>query len=65
MPPALSFVIPMYNSAATIAALVRDIENLAIPGGHEIVLVNDGSSDTTSAIARELVQHCAGADHGG
>ena len=28
MTPALSFVIPLYNSAATIASLVRDIESL-------------------------------------
>ena len=55
MPPALSFVIPMYNSAATIAALVHEIEALTIEGGHEIVLVNDGSADTTSAICRGLV----------
>src|SRR5262249_4711038 len=45
--PALSFVIPLYNSAATIRAVVEDIEALEIEGGHEIVLVNDGSSDAT------------------
>lgn len=56
MQPALSFVIPMYNSAVTIAAVVRDIENLAIAGGHEIVLVNDGSSDATFEVARDLVR---------
>jgi glycosyltransferase involved in cell wall biosynthesis len=53
--PALSFVIPLYNSAQTIAALVREIEALAIEGGHEIVLVNDGSADATAAVCRELV----------
>lgn len=53
--PALSFVIPLYNSAATIADLVKDIRSLAIPGGHEIVLVDDGSKDRTVAICRELV----------
>ena len=52
----LSFVIPLYNSADTIAALVREIEGLAVPGGHEIVLVNDGSVDRTSEICRELVR---------
>jgi len=56
MAPALSFVIPMYNSAGTIAALVRDIENLTIDGGHEIVLVDDGSSDRTLEVARDLVR---------
>lgn len=55
MTPALTFVIPMYNSAPTIAALVRDIDALTIAGGHEIVLVNDGSADETMAVCRELV----------
>ena len=54
--PALSFVIPLYNSATTITAVVREIEGLAIEGGHEIILVNDGSSDGTSEIGRELVR---------
>ena len=53
--PALSFIIPLYNSASTIKALVRDIEALEIPGGHEIVLVNDGSTDETATVCGELV----------
>ncbi|MBI2513736.1 MAG: glycosyltransferase [Opitutae bacterium] len=53
--PALSFVIPLYYSAATIRPLVKEIEMLPIVGGHEIVLVNDGSRDETSAVCRELV----------
>jgi glycosyltransferase involved in cell wall biosynthesis len=56
MTPALSFVIPLYNSAATIASLVHDIEGLSIEGGHEIVLVNDGSSDATSVVCRGLIR---------
>jgi undecaprenyl-phosphate 4-deoxy-4-formamido-L-arabinose transferase len=56
MTPALSFVVPLYNSAATIEPLVRDIEQLQIAGGHEIVLVNDGSADNTSIVCRELVR---------
>jgi undecaprenyl-phosphate 4-deoxy-4-formamido-L-arabinose transferase len=55
-PVALSFVIPLYNSAPTIRALVNDIESLTIEGGHEIVLVNDGSSDSTATVCRELVR---------
>lgn len=56
MPPvALSFVIPLYNSADTIAAVVREIESLQITGGHEVVLVNDGSADTTGAVCRTLI----------
>jgi len=54
--PALSFVIPLYNSAETVRPVVRAIEQLAVEGGHEIILVNDGSRDTTAAICRELVR---------
>lgn len=54
--PALSFVIPLYHSAETIGTVVHAIEALTIPGGHEIVLVHDGSGETTSAVCRELVR---------
>jgi len=46
----------MYNAAATIAALVHDIEQQDIEGGHEIVLVNDGGLDDTMDVCRELVR---------
>ena len=52
---ALSFVIPLYRSAETIGAVVRAIEELKIEGGHEIVLVNDGSPDGTAEVCRGLV----------
>jgi glycosyltransferase involved in cell wall biosynthesis len=45
----------MYNAAETIAALVHDIEQLPIEGGHEILLVNDGGTDDTLAVCRRLV----------
>ncbi len=56
MTPALSFVIPLYYSAETISALVKEIEALSIEGGHELVLVNDGSRDATAGICRELLR---------
>ena len=56
-PLALSFVIPLYRSAETIGAVVRAIEELPIEGGHEIVLVNDGSPDGTADVCRELVKN--------
>lgn len=54
--PALSFVIPLYYSAETIRPLVEEIEALTVEGGHELVLVNDGSRDATDAVCRELVR---------
>lgn len=56
MPPVLSFVIPLYYSADTIVPLVREIEALAVEGGHELVLVNDGSHDETGTRCRELLR---------
>ena len=54
--PALSFVIPLYRSAETIGEVVRAIEGLPVAGGHEIVLVHDGSGQETSAVAQQLVK---------
>jgi glycosyltransferase involved in cell wall biosynthesis len=56
MRPALSFVIPLYYSADTIGPLVNEIAGLTIAGGHELVLVNDGSRDETAARCRELLK---------
>lgn len=53
---ALSFVIPLYHSAETIGDVVHQIEALQIPGGHEIILVHDGSGAPTSAACRQLVR---------
>jgi undecaprenyl-phosphate 4-deoxy-4-formamido-L-arabinose transferase len=49
-------VIPVYNGARTVGALVDALAGLAIPGGHEIVLVNDGSPDDSEAVCRVLEQ---------
>jgi glycosyltransferase involved in cell wall biosynthesis len=54
--PALSFVIPLYRSAESIGAVVREIEGFEVEGGHEIILVHDGSGEATSRVARELVR---------
>ncbi|MGE0450956.1 MAG: glycosyltransferase [Vicinamibacterales bacterium] len=56
---ALTFVIPLYKSADTIGDVVRDIEALEIDGGHEIVLVNDGSGDSTGDVCRALMRTAA------
>src|SRR5260370_15738635 len=53
---ALSIVIPVYNGADSIAELVAALEALRVAGGHEIVLVNDGSPDDSLAICRGLVE---------
>lgn len=53
--PVLSFVVPLYNSAGTIRELVEEIERLTVDGGHEIILVNDGSRDATADVCQALL----------
>jgi glycosyltransferase involved in cell wall biosynthesis len=53
--PALSIVVPVYNGARTVGALAHALAGLAIEGGLEIVLVNDGSSDDSLAVCKALV----------
>jgi undecaprenyl-phosphate 4-deoxy-4-formamido-L-arabinose transferase len=57
IPLALSVVIPVYNGADSIGELVGALEDIDIPGGHEIVLVVDGSPDNSLAVCRELLAH--------
>jgi glycosyltransferase involved in cell wall biosynthesis len=52
---ALSIVIPVYNGAGSIAELVDALEELPIEGGHEIILVNDGSPDRSLEVCKALV----------
>jgi len=53
---ALSIVIPVYNGASSIGELVGALEDLSISGGHEIVLVNDGSRDNSLEVCRALIE---------
>ena len=53
--PALSIVIPVYNGAGSIGELVAALESIEVPGGHEIVLVNDCSPDDSLAVCRGLL----------
>ncbi len=48
----LSVVMPCYNEAATVAAMVERV--LASPYTGELIVVDDGSTDTTPAILAEL-----------
>ncbi|BBK33320.1 undecaprenyl-phosphate 4-deoxy-4-formamido-L-arabinose transferase [Stella humosa] len=52
----LSIVVPVYNGAASVGELVEALSDLAVPGGLEIVLVNDGSPDDSLAVCRRLLE---------
>jgi len=53
----LSIVLPAYNEAENVARAVQEVSDVAQDLGldHEIILVNDGSSDRTGEVARELI----------
>jgi dolichol-phosphate mannosyltransferase len=53
---AISFVIPCHNEEMNIRPLVDGILNLYADCVHEIILVNDGSTDGTSVVMAELAK---------
>lgn len=56
--PVLSVVVIAYNEAECIASVARELRDKLDAAGlpHELVLVDDGSSDATLACMRELAQ---------
>lgn len=57
-PPSLSFFFPAYNDAGTIASLVIQAVQVAqrLTPDFEVIVVNDGSRDSTGQIADELAK---------
>ena len=47
-------IIPAFNEASTIESLIREIQSTEFPFLYDCVVVNDGSSDETVAIAEAL-----------
>ena len=50
----ISFIVPAYNEEAELPGTLRAIRSAADGYEHEIVLVNDGSTDATGAIGEEF-----------
>ena len=54
--PAISVIIPFYNEAESCLALLTEVRATtdALPGGAEVIAIDDGSRDGTLAILRTL-----------
>ena len=48
----ISILIPIYNEATTLPELLRRVRSATLPNDwvHEIILIDDGSTDGTSAL---------------
>jgi glycosyltransferase involved in cell wall biosynthesis len=53
--PSLSVIIPAFNEAATLSEIVARVR--ASGGVEEVIVVDDGSTDATPAIAAELANN--------
>ena len=55
----ISIILPAYNEEANVKSAVERVSAVARQLGmdYEIILVNDGSTDRTGEIARELAEH--------
>ncbi len=53
--PSISVVIPTYNRATLLARAIRSVIATTRRGDDEIIVVDDGSTDETSAVLREFV----------
>ena len=54
MPALLSIVVPVYNEARTVAAVVDRLLTIDLPLPREIIIVNDGSTDGTREVLNAL-----------
>jgi len=54
-PELLSILVPVYNEARTVAAVIDRLLTINLPIPRELVVVDDGSSDGTAAVLDGLV----------
>jgi glycosyltransferase involved in cell wall biosynthesis len=46
----ISIIVPVYNEAATVAAVIDRLLTIELPAPREIIVVNDGSRDATRSV---------------
>jgi biofilm PGA synthesis N-glycosyltransferase PgaC len=52
--PAISILVAAYNEGESIAATIESVASCGYPGEFEMIVVDDGSSDSTAEIAERL-----------
>ena len=62
--PKVSIVVPAYNAAATVGACLTSLKSLNYPN-YETIVVDDGSTDSTAAIAKEAGARVLEVEHRG
>lgn len=50
----LSIIIPVFNEEKTVRELLQKVESVALPVEKEIIVIDDGSTDQTSALLKEV-----------
>ena len=50
----ISILVPVYNEAGTIAAVIDRLLTIELPAPREIIVINDGSRDNTRAVLDSL-----------
>ena len=55
----ISIIVPVFNERDTVLRVIRDIKDVSLQEGieKEIIIVDDGSSDGTREVLRELENH--------
>ena len=56
MTPLISIVVPVYNEARTVAAVIERLVAIDLPAAREILVVNDGSTDGTRDVLDQVAQ---------
>jgi dolichol-phosphate mannosyltransferase len=54
--PLISIVVPVYNEARTVAAVIERLIAIDLPAPREILVVNDGSTDGTREILDRITE---------